>query len=110
MEDCIDVTDENGNPLTNINELEYVNGFIWANIFMKNDIVKIDASTGQVVKRIDMSSLYDAEMKHLEAKNSGGFYDYNNNVLNGIAYDRANDVFYLTGKRWDLMFKLRIEN
>lgn len=43
MEDCIPVTDQDGNPVENLNELEFVNGFIWANIFMQNYIVKIDA-------------------------------------------------------------------
>ena len=109
MEDCIPVTDENGNPVDNLNELEYVDGFIWANIFMLNEIVKIDAATGRVVKRVDMSSLVDAERTRLNEKGLTGTFDYNN-VLNGIAYDKANDVFYLTGKRWDLMFKLRISN
>ncbi len=60
MEDCIQVTDQAGNPVENLNELEYVNGFIWANIFLQDIIVKIDAETGKIVKAVDMSSLVDA--------------------------------------------------
>ena len=62
MEDCIEVTDADGTPVDKLNELEVVNGFIWANIFPSNYIVKIDPETGKVVKKLDMSSLYYAEM------------------------------------------------
>ena len=46
-------------------------------------------------------------MKYVSQTNAG-YYDYGNNVLNGIAYDSANDEFYITGKRWNFMFKLKI--
>ena len=57
VESSFEVT-ENGHPVKSINELEFVNGMIWSNIFLKKDIIKIDPSNGHVVKRIDMSSLH----------------------------------------------------
>jgi glutamine cyclotransferase len=107
MEDCIEVTDNDGLPVDRLNELEVVNGFIWANVFTENYIVKIDPETGKVVKKVDLSSIVDAEMKRV-SENYVYNYDYLNNVLNGIAYDSSNDDFYVTGKRWNFMFKLKI--
>ena len=49
MEDCIEIVDKSGNPVDMINELEFVNGFLWANIFLKNHIIKIDPVSGTVV-------------------------------------------------------------
>lgn len=78
---------DNKGPIKNLNEIEYVNGFIYANVWMTNKIVVIEASTGKVLKNIDCSEF--------EAKAKG-----NGDVLNGIAYDRSAHVFYLTGKYW----------
>ena len=100
--------------MRNLNELEFVNGYIWANVFMKNFIVKIDPTSGLVVKVVDLSSLVDAEMEMVKQTGSNGYdigqYDYGNNVLNGIAYDKSKDDFYLTGKRWNFMFKVKISD
>lgn len=59
------------------------------------------------MQKINLQSLQDAEMRLVHERNVYD-YDYGNNVLNGIAYDKANDVFYLTGKRWNMMFKVKI--
>lgn len=109
VERTINVTYDNGRKLFNINELEYVNGYIWANVFLQKYIVKIDIQTGKIVKKIDLTSLHNAEMKKVKEFHQG-YYDYMNNVLNGIAYDAAQDVFYLTGKRWDFMFKVKLHD
>jgi glutaminyl-peptide cyclotransferase len=99
-----------GQAIDRINELEFVNGFIWANLFQHSFIVKIDPATGQVVRVINLANLANAEMKLVEDLNEHRGYDRGNNVLNGIAYDTENDEFYLTGKRWHMMFKLRIHD
>jgi glutamine cyclotransferase len=87
---------ENGTGLDSLNELEYINGFLYANRYLKNYIVKIDPATGKVVAKIDLASLVDAE----HVKNPGG------DVLNGIAYDRDNDKIYVTGKLWAGIYQL----
>jgi len=87
---------ENGAALDSLNELEYIKGFIYANRYLKNYIVKIDPATGKVVARLDLSSLVEAE----HVKNPDG------NVLNGIAYDPDNDKVYVTGKLWVSIYQI----
>lgn len=87
---------ENGMALDSLNELEYINGYIYANRYLKNYIVKIDPSTGMVVAKLDLSSVVDAE----HVRNPGG------DVLNGIAYDRDQDKIYVTGKLWSSIYQL----
>ena len=86
-----------GQPVTQLNELEYIEGFIYANIFMTDTIVRIDPSTGQVLTVIDASSL------RLESTK----VDINS-VLNGIAWDPATKSLYLTGKNWPVLYKVKI--
>ncbi len=89
------VTD-NEEPLDSLNELEYINGYIYANVWLTNFIVKIDTLNGKVVGKLDMSSLM------FEAKNKNPAVD----VLNGIAYDSAADKIYVTGKLWTDIYQL----
>ncbi len=79
-----------------LNELEYINGYIYANIWTKNYLVKIDPKTGKVVGTIDLSALT------IEAKSNNP----NADVLNGIAYDTTSDKIYVTGKLWPNIFQL----
>jgi glutaminyl-peptide cyclotransferase len=78
-----------------INELEYVDGFIYANIFQSDKIIKIDATTGKIVAEADASFLRKLEQNQPET-----------NVLNGIAYDKATKLFYVTGKNWAKTYKI----
>ncbi len=87
---------ENEEPLNNLNELEYINGYIYANVWETNFIVKIDTLNGKVVGKIDMSSL------QLEAKSRNPAAD----VLNGIAYDSSTDKIYVTGKLWANIYQI----
>jgi len=82
-----------GNLLNNINELEYTTRGILANIWFQNYIVLIDPETGVVLKKFDFSGL------------DGG---PSSNVLNGISVSDAEDVFYITGKLWSAIYKVRI--
>ncbi|MBF0171767.1 MAG: glutaminyl-peptide cyclotransferase, partial [Nitrospinae bacterium] len=86
----------NGNTIKNINELEYVNGVIYANIWHDNRIMAICPDTGKIFAVIDASNLYNMLKDHANA-----------DVLNGIAYNYDNDTFYLTGKNWDTIFQVR---
>lgn len=90
------VVTDNGKEINKINELEYINGYIWANIWQTNNIIIIDKQTGNIVKTIDFTNLYN---------NSNDVDD----VLNGIAYNEANKKVYITGKRWDTLFEFEFK-
>jgi len=83
-------------PVTRINELEYVHGRIYANIWMEEKIAIIDPQTGQVVGWIDLSGLQDVEKRDVD------------DVLNGIAYDAERDRLFVTGKRWSHIFEIKL--
>jgi len=88
-----------GEPIGNLNELELIEGDIWANVWMKDSIVVIDKVTGDVKFWIDISNLrhFVQPMQQVD-------------VLNGIAYDSRNKRIYLTGKFWPYIFEVEITN
>jgi glutamine cyclotransferase len=92
----VKVTD-NGREVSSLNELEYVNGEVYANVWMKDLIARIDPATGNVKGWIDLTGL-------LAPEDRTGRED----VLNGIAYDAANDRLFVTGKRWPRLFQIRV--
>jgi glutaminyl-peptide cyclotransferase len=91
---------QSGSLLDSLNELEYINGYIYANRYLQNYIVKIDPATGKVIGRLDLTPL--AQKEH--AKNP------NTDVLNGIAYDAENDKIYVTGKLWSGIYELKFDH
>jgi glutamine cyclotransferase len=95
----INVSDA-GNLVNNINELEYIHGFIYANIWQTDCIYKIDPATGNVVGKADFSNLLKHEGETV--------YDANA-VLNGIAYDDQTGKLYITGKYWPAMFEISFQ-
>jgi len=88
----------NGKTVPNLNELEWVNGEIYANVWKTNLIARIDPTSGEVVGWIDLRGLADAAQT---APDDG-------NVLNGIAYDAENDRLFVTGKYWPKLFEIRL--
>ena len=93
-----------GRFLENINELEYAQGAIWANVFEDWDLVKISPVTGCVEARVDLKPLR-ARM----TKTDRDAIDSDPNFIpNGVAYDAATGLFTLTGKYWPLLFSGRI--
>jgi len=92
-------TDKGGN-VEGLNELELVDGKLYGNIFMSNQIVRIDPQSGCIEATADLGSLWRAmtpeDKKQVTADS--------NNVLNGVAYDKATGQFYVTGKRWRTIF------
>ncbi|MBT1702392.1 glutaminyl-peptide cyclotransferase [Chryseosolibacter indicus] len=93
------VNDRHG-AITNLNELEYINGFIYANVYTTSEIVKIHPTSGEVVGRLDLSSLTkDAQLKNKNALE-----------LNGIAYDRVSHNIFVTGKLWPNIYELRFSH
>jgi glutamine cyclotransferase len=87
---------ENGNPVINLNELEYINGFLYANQWQYNYIIKIDPNSGQAVGKLDLTDV----VNRLKAK-----APYINE-LNGIAYNPDTKKFYVTGKNWPELYEL----
>ena len=93
----IHVTDENGHPVENLNELEYIHGEIYANVWETDKIVRISPRTGKILGWIDLSRLIDKrELAGADA------------VLNGIAYDSAGHRLFVTGKLWPKVFEIRV--
>lgn len=90
---------ENGSPAVNINELEYINGFIYANQWQYNYIIKIDPNSGQVVGKLDLSDLVN------RVKAQAPYV----NELNGIAYNAETKKFYVTGKYWPQIFEIQFQ-
>lgn len=90
----VDVTLD-GSPVGNLNELECVDGEVYANIFLDTDIMRIDPSSGEVTAVIDASNIPNNATPDT------------NNVLNGIAHIPDSDRFYITGKRWPDLYEVR---
>ena len=92
-------SDKPGNT-EGLNELELVDGKLYGNLFMTLTIVRIDPASGCIEAKADMGSLWrsfaDADKKQVTSSDQ--------NVLNGIAYDKASGLFYVTGKRWRTIF------
>ena len=89
----------NKGSVTNLNELEYINGEIWANIWMTDMIVKIDPKTGKIIAEIDLKGLLESSVSN--QKNSV-------DVLNGIAFDKTSGKIYITGKLWPKIFEIEL--
>jgi len=100
----INVTDNNG-PVSFLNELEYVNGFIYANVYETNYIVKINAENGNVAGKLDCSNILQKSGMNY---NQANYSENTGNVLNGIAYDSSKNSFYITGKLWPALFEIKL--
>lgn len=88
---------ENGTPAVNINELEYINGYVYANQWQYNYILKIDPKTGEVVAKMDLTDV----VNRIKAK--APYID----ALNGIAYNPTTKKVYITGKYWPEILELQ---
>ncbi len=90
------VLDE-GRPVAELNELEWVKGEVYANVYQTNRIARIDPSSGKVVGWIDLTGLLSPEDQARQV-----------DVLNGIAYDAKGDRLFVTGKLWPKLFEIRL--
>jgi glutamine cyclotransferase len=86
-----------GKPVDQLNELEYIHGQIYANIWMSTKIARISPQTGKVVAWIELAGI----LPQVEMGNE-------NAVLNGIAYDKVHDRLYVTGKLWPKLFEIKV--
>lgn len=87
-----------GYMLSYINELEWVDGYIWANVYTYDIIVKIDPKSGEVAGYVELG-----ELRHLLKNNPQA------EAFNGIAYNPSNGHFYVTGKNWNSLFEIEIQ-
>jgi glutamine cyclotransferase len=86
----------NSQPVKNLNELEWIDGKIWANVWYTNWILQIDPQSGKVLSYIDISSLIPPNVDP-------------ENVPNGIAYDSATKRIFITGKRWPKLYAIQLK-
>ena len=92
------VTDPTGVKVKNLNELEYVNGYVFANVYETSMILKIDPNNGKVTGKLDLSALA-GEIKRIYP---------NADVLNGIAYDKNSNALLVTGKLWPKSYLIKL--
>jgi glutaminyl-peptide cyclotransferase len=83
-----------GKPLERLNELEYIDGEVWANVWYTNFIVRIDPATGVVTGRIDLSAINQQRAT--------------DDVLNGIAWDEQSERLFVTGKLWPELYEIKV--
>jgi glutamine cyclotransferase len=101
---------DNSGPVNNLNELEFINGHIYANRWQYEYLLRINPSSGQVTARIDMKDILSknskADISYLSRAGSTG--DQMGGVLNGIAWDSASGKMLVTGKLWPHIFEVKI--
>jgi glutaminyl-peptide cyclotransferase len=88
---------DNSRKVDQLNELEYINGEIWANIWMTDLIARIDPVSGKVLAYIDLKGILPESERTPDT-----------DVLNGIAYDKASKRIFVTGKRWPKLYEIRL--
>ena len=87
----------NGRPVNMLNELEYIDGKVWANVYTSDMILIIDPKSGNVEATVDCTGLLPRQLR-----------DNRTDVLNGIAYDPATKKTYLTGKYWPRLYEVKL--
>lgn len=95
----IPVLNEKGKPVMSLNELEFINGEIWANVWHDTRIARIYPKDGKLLGWIDLTRLAKEEVENNPE-----------NVLNGIAYDKSNDRIFVTGKNWRKLYEIRLKD
>ncbi|MEO8612144.1 MAG: glutaminyl-peptide cyclotransferase [Chloroflexota bacterium] len=96
-----EVATQNGRPINLVNELECVDGLIYANVWFTDYILRIDPATGDITGIIDASQLLTKDERAAILAQDTDF------VLNGIAYNPDSQTFYLTGKSWPKLFEVK---
>jgi glutamine cyclotransferase len=93
---------DNTGELDSLNELEYINGYVFANRWYNNHIIKIDTANGHAVGIMDLTGLLHQYDPNAQVGDEA--------VLNGIAYDSTTKKLYITGKDWPKMFEIKLNN
>jgi glutamine cyclotransferase len=95
----IDVYDDKG-PINEVNELEYIDGKLYSNVYTTDMILVINPKTGAVLQRVNMANLWPNADRPRD-------FDYTNNVLNGIAWDAKGKRLFVTGKKWPYVYEVK---
>jgi glutamine cyclotransferase len=88
---------DNEKKIDSLNELEYINGEIWANIWLTDLIAQIDPISGKVLAYVDLKGILPESERNADT-----------DVLNGIAYDKSGDRIFVTGKKWPKLYEIKI--
>ena len=89
----------NKNPVRDLNELEFIDGEIWANVWKKDYLVRIDPKSGEVKSIVDLSGIFPMEKRGSDT----------DAVLNGIAWDKTGKRLFVTGKLWSSLFEIKLK-
>jgi glutaminyl-peptide cyclotransferase len=89
-----------GSPMWHLNELEYIKGYLYANIYWTSKIVEIDPKTGIITGIIDLNTLFEDARKKFPLSD----------VTNGIAFDSLTDKIYVTGKFWPIIYQIKLKS
>lgn len=100
-ESFLEVYDSNG-EVRDLNEIEFINGKIYANVYQSNNIVIIDPNSGKVEAKIDLSNIVPKNFFKDD-------YEAQNNVLNGIAWDEKGKRLFVGGKKWPKLFHIELD-
>lgn len=92
---------DNFGPVNAINELEFIDGFVYANVWGSTYIIKINPENGHVIGKLETQNMLKSFYSNFPIHEM-------DNVLNGIAYDSTNKKIYITGKRWPKLFELKL--
>ena len=104
IKNILSIYDNNNNEVNYLNDLIYNNGYIYANIYYKNNIVKINEKNGKIEKTYELDILMNNEINN---NNVTKEYLFDNGyVLNGIAYNKKNNTFLVTGKKWNNFYEI----
>jgi len=95
----IDVYDDK-KAIDSVNELEYIDGKLYSNVYTTDTILVINPKTGAVLQRVNMKNLWPNSQRPKD-------FDYGNNVLNGIAWDEKGKRLFVTGKRWPYVYEVK---
>ncbi len=96
---------DNMGPKANINELEFIHGFVYGNVWQTDYIIKIDPASGKIVGRADLGDL-----RGKTGIPANGTAEGSPDVLNGIAWDSTSNKIYITGKYWPKLFEVKLDN
>ncbi len=88
---------DRGRPVAGLNELEWIDGEIWANLWTEDRLARIDPESGQVLRFVDLTGLLPASARRADT-----------DVLNGIAWDAESRRLFVTGKKWPTLFEIKI--
>jgi glutaminyl-peptide cyclotransferase len=109
----VPVMREDGRPLMQLNELEWIKGEIWANVWHSEDknilgkpnhIARIDPASGKLLGWIDLAGISPDD----QPKTQDPYDEKTENTLNGIAYDAAGDRIFVTGKNWKKLYEIKL--